>query len=80
MKQMETQRWKDTCLQLEKQLKELQATLSPSQSRVHTYVCISFLLNHECIHCTIYLQHCDVLILLCVYFYSGFSGGKTVCC
>ena len=44
MKQMEVQRLKDTCLQLEKQLKELQGALSPSPSKV----CISQ-------HCAVFI-------------------------
>ena len=60
MKQMEAQKWKDVCSQLEKQLKELQAALSPSPSRVR----ISFLLNHKCTsYVVMYVQHDAKLIL-----------------
>ena len=40
MKQMEVQRWKDTCLKLEKQLKELQAALSPRPFKVYINIYI----------------------------------------
>ena len=43
-KQLEAQKWKDAYLQVEKQLKELQAVRSPSvrSAKVHTHVCLFY--------------------------------------
>ena len=76
MKQMEAQKWKDACSQLEKQLKELQAALSPSPSRVR----MSFLLNHKCIHYTYVCTALSFYCITCTNFYSDYSREKTACC